>query len=94
LLNACTVHINAEVGKHAGEHLLELEPKDPATYILLSNLYAAAGKWDDVAKVRIMMKEMDMKKKPGCSWIEIKNRVHMFHAGDRSHPLSSNRENI
>jgi hypothetical protein len=31
---------------------------------LLSNLYAAAGKWDDVAKVRIMMKEMDMKKKP------------------------------
>eukprot|EP01018_Ginkgo_biloba_P004534 Gb_08029 [translate_table: standard] len=86
LLGACRVHLNTEVGKYAAERLFELEPKDPATYVLLSNLYAAAAQWDNVAKVRIMMKDREVKKKPGCSWIEVKNRVHTFVVGDQSHP--------
>eukprot|EP01018_Ginkgo_biloba_P028159 Gb_32965 [translate_table: standard] len=86
LLGACRIHVNMEIGKRAAEHLFELEPHNSAAYVLLSNIHAAAGRWDDVAKVRIMMKERGVKKNPGCSWIEVKNRVHVFVVEDRSHP--------
>eukprot|EP01018_Ginkgo_biloba_P030033 Gb_09792 [translate_table: standard] len=86
LLGACRVHCNMDKGKYAAECLLELDPHDAATYVLLSNIYAAAGKWNDVAKVRMLMKDNQVKKNPGCSWIEIKNRIHSFVAEDRTHP--------
>eukprot|EP01018_Ginkgo_biloba_P015982 Gb_28612 [translate_table: standard] len=86
LLGACRVHGNMELGKRAAEHVFELDPQDSGTHVLLSNIYAAGGRWDDVAKVRNMMKNIGMKKEPGCSWIEVRNRVHAFHAKDQSHP--------
>eukprot|EP01018_Ginkgo_biloba_P007201 Gb_03579 [translate_table: standard] len=86
LLGACRVHGNMELGKQAAERLLELDPQNSATYVLLSNIYAEAGRWEDVAKVRTMMKDKGVKKDPGCSWIEVKNRVHTFIIEDRSHP--------
>eukprot|EP01018_Ginkgo_biloba_P007849 Gb_36704 [translate_table: standard] len=57
LLGACRVHCNIELGEHVFERLLELDPKHDGNYVLLSNIYAAAGRWDDVAKVRNMMKD-------------------------------------
>ncbi|KAA8540022.1 hypothetical protein F0562_026714 [Nyssa sinensis] len=38
LLGACQVHGNLELGKHAAKMILEQDPNDPASYILLSNL--------------------------------------------------------
>ncbi|KAA8547059.1 hypothetical protein F0562_003488 [Nyssa sinensis] len=46
------VHSNMEIGKWAAESLLELEPQNPATYILLSSMYATKGEWDKVAQLR------------------------------------------
>ncbi|KAA8528728.1 hypothetical protein F0562_036083 [Nyssa sinensis] len=46
LLSSCKVHSNMEIGKWTAESLLELEPQNPATYILLSSMYAAKGEWD------------------------------------------------
>eukprot|EP01018_Ginkgo_biloba_P030326 Gb_08619 [translate_table: standard] len=86
LLSACRIHHNVELGEHVAELLFELEPENPGNYALLSNIYAEAGRWDDVAKVRRMMKNRGLKKRPGCSWIKVKNRVHAFHVGDTSHP--------
>eukprot|EP01018_Ginkgo_biloba_P038447 Gb_32439 [translate_table: standard] len=86
LLGACRIHGKSELGKLAAECLFELEPNNASTYVLLSNMYAAAGRWDDVAKVRKMMTSRGIKKKPGRSWIEVRNRVHAFTADDRSHP--------
>eukprot|EP01018_Ginkgo_biloba_P030291 Gb_23126 [translate_table: standard] len=88
LLGACRIHCNVELGEHVAQCLLDLEPNDTGNYILLSNIYASAGRWDGVAKVRSMLKDRGLKKSPGCSWIEIKNRVHAFLGGDRSHPQS------
>eukprot|EP01018_Ginkgo_biloba_P019749 Gb_26057 [translate_table: standard] len=85
LLGACRIHKNLELGKCIAERLLELKPECPATHILLANMYAAAGRWNDAANVRKMMKDKGLKKQPGCSWIEVKNRVHSFLVGDRSH---------
>eukprot|EP01018_Ginkgo_biloba_P034728 Gb_12554 [translate_table: standard] len=86
LLGACRIHNNIELAERSAEHLFELDPKNAAPYVLLSNIYAVAGRWDDIEKVRKMMKVRGVKKQPGCSWIEVNKQVHTFLAGDRSHP--------
>ncbi|GMY07449.1 pentatricopeptide repeat-containing protein At3g49170, chloroplastic-like [Fagus crenata] len=87
-LAACRVHGNKELGKHAAKMILEQDPYDPAAYILLSNLHASSGQWDDVAIIRKNLKERNLIKEAGCSWIEVENMVHKFHVGDTSHPLA------
>lgn len=32
------------------------------------------------------MKERNLIKEAGCSWIEVDNKVHKFHVGETSHP--------
>eukprot|EP01018_Ginkgo_biloba_P013141 Gb_38249 [translate_table: standard] len=86
LLGACRIHNYIELGERVAERLFELDPKNGAPYVLLSNLYAAAGRWDDSENVRRMMKDRRVKKTPGCSWIEVNKQVHAFLVGDRSHP--------
>jgi len=86
LLGACKTHGSPKLGKRAAKYLLELEPRDTAIYVLLSNIYAMSGRWDDVADIRKLMKDKGIEKEPGCSWIEVKSRVHSFVIADRSHP--------
>ncbi|XP_057835660.2 pentatricopeptide repeat-containing protein At1g11290, chloroplastic [Cryptomeria japonica] len=86
LLGACRIHNNIKLGEHAANCLIELKPDDAGYYVLLSNIYAAAGRWDSVMKVRTTMKDRGVKKSPGCSLVEINNRVYAFLVGDRSHP--------
>lgn len=88
LLSACKTHVNVELGKLAAEHLFELEPGNESTHVLLSSIYSAASMWDDARNVRIMMNEKRIKKTPGCSWMHIKHRVHVFVTGDKTHPES------
>ncbi|KAG0483524.1 hypothetical protein HPP92_011608 [Vanilla planifolia] len=88
LLGACRVHRNAELGEVAAEKLMGLEPQDSAAYVLLSNIYAAAGLWEKRARVRKLMDERKVKKEAGRSWIQVKNKVHAFVASDTTHPLS------
>lgn len=86
LLAACRVHRNLKLGKLAAERLIFLKPQDSAAYVLLSNIYAAAGNWQERAKVRKLMEERKVKKEAGYSWIEVKNKTYSFLAGDVSHP--------
>ncbi|KAI5352949.1 PREDICTED: pentatricopeptide [Prunus dulcis] len=88
LLSSCRLHCNIEIGKWAAESLLELEPQNPASYILLSSIYAAKGKWNEVANLRRGMRDKGVRKEPGCSWIKYKSRVHIFSADDQSSPFS------
>eukprot|EP01018_Ginkgo_biloba_P000318 Gb_38243 [translate_table: standard] len=85
LLGACRVHNNLEIAEHAAEHLFQLDPENAANYVLLSNIYAAVGRWDGIQKMRKMMKDRRVKRTPGCSWIEVNKQVHTFLVGDRSH---------
>ncbi|XP_057964127.1 pentatricopeptide repeat-containing protein At3g63370, chloroplastic [Malania oleifera] len=86
LLSACHVHSNKELGEIAAQKLLELDPKNPGNYVLISNIFAATGRWKDVEDVRMRMKGKGLKKNPGCSWIELGNKAHTFMAMDKSHP--------
>jgi pentatricopeptide repeat protein len=90
LLGACRIHKKTELGKHVAECIFKMEPKTTAPYIALSNIYAAAGRWNDVIDVRKCMKDKAIKKNPGCSWVEVKNRVYTFLTGDKSHPETEN----
>lgn len=63
LLNSSKIHRNMEMGELAPERLIELEPDDSGNYVILSNLYAQAGKWDGVAKLRKLMTDRGLKKK-------------------------------
>lgn len=86
LLGACQVHGNVELGEHAAKMILEQEPNDPAAHVLLSNLYASTGKWEEVAQIRKDMKEQKLVKEAGYSWIETENRINKFYVGDTKHP--------
>ncbi|XP_062083098.1 pentatricopeptide repeat-containing protein At2g27610 [Humulus lupulus] len=88
LLSACHVRRNLELGKIAAEKLISLQPEDSAAYVLMSNIYAAAGNWQERAVVRKLMDERKVKKEAGCSWIEVRNKTYSFVAGDLSHPLA------
>ncbi|KAK9152849.1 hypothetical protein Sjap_000329 [Stephania japonica] len=85
LLGASRIHKNIQLGRRAAERLFVLEPEKSGTHVLLANMYAAVGKWENVAEVRRLMKDSRVKKEPGMSWIEVKDKVYTFVVGDRSH---------
>ncbi|XP_073219926.1 putative pentatricopeptide repeat-containing protein At3g25970 [Cicer arietinum] len=88
LLGACRSCGDIELASHVAKTLLELEPEDHSTYVLLSSLYGRLKMWDEKASVIRLMRERGVKKVPGWSWIEVKNKVHAFNAEDHSHPQS------
>ncbi|XP_062204444.1 pentatricopeptide repeat-containing protein At1g77170, mitochondrial-like [Phragmites australis] len=67
LLGACEKHGNVSVGKWAAGRLVEAEPWNDGVYVVLSNIYAAAGMWGEVERVRKIMSERKVMKSPGCS---------------------------
>ncbi|GMH05611.1 hypothetical protein Nepgr_007451 [Nepenthes gracilis] len=85
LLAACRVHRDIEMGKWVAERLLEIDPNNSGPYVLLSNLYAELGRWNDVNGVRNLMKQRGIVKQPGCSWVEVHSDVHVFMVKDRRH---------
>ncbi|CAK8538959.1 unnamed protein product [Lathyrus sativus] len=88
LLSACRIHSNVELGEFAAKRLLELEADNDGSYTLLSNIYANAGRWKDVARVRYLMKRTGIKKRPGCSWVQGRKGMETFYVGDRTHSQS------
>jgi pentatricopeptide repeat protein len=86
LLGICKLQRNVEVAEKVANSLLQLDPQDSSAYVLLSNVYAIAGIWSEVKKIRSFMKNYKLKKVPGCSWIEIRDEVHAFLVGDEAHP--------
>ncbi|MFQ6620086.1 hypothetical protein Gotur_027235 [Gossypium turneri] len=86
LLSGARNHRNTKIGEYAAQHLIELAPETTGGYVVLSNMYAVAGKWEKVSEVREMMKKRGLRKDPGCSSIEHKGVVHNFIVGDKSHP--------
>ncbi|CAL5334180.1 unnamed protein product [Camellia sinensis] len=86
LLGACKIHGNVELAEHAIEHLIELDLEDGGYLAIMSNIYANAGRWDDVAKVRELMREKLVEKLRGCSSVEINGEIHEFGVEEKIHP--------
>jgi pentatricopeptide repeat protein len=88
-LGACRLHRNVQLGEIAAERLFELEPDEASHYVLLCNIYSAAGLWEKSSKVRRRMWQRGVNKEPGCSWIELDGAMHRFMAGESAHPESA-----
>ncbi|GFP97614.1 pentatricopeptide repeat-containing protein at1g18485 [Phtheirospermum japonicum] len=86
LLGASRIHGNVDLGCWAAERLLEVKPDHPGYYVLLSNMYAEAGRWDEADRIRKVMSGRNVKKSPGCSWVQTEDQVHGFVAGKRFDP--------
>ncbi|KAE8731969.1 hypothetical protein F3Y22_tig00002317pilonHSYRG00022 [Hibiscus syriacus] len=84
--SVCAMKGDMEYAEMAAKRLFVLEPLNAGTYIMLSNMYATCGRWEDMASVRSLMKSKNVKKFAAYSWIEIDNEVHKFVAEDASHP--------
>lgn len=86
LLAACRMHNNVELGEISARKLFELDPNNCGYFVLLSNIYADAGRWEDVKRMRTYMKKHGLAKPPGFSLVELKGVVHVFLVGDTEHP--------
>ncbi|KAI3910823.1 hypothetical protein MKW92_001687 [Papaver armeniacum] len=85
LLSACHVHQNIGLGKRIADVLLGSDSNDVATYILLCNMYAKAKRWDEVVNIKKLLRGRGIKKEPGVSWIQVKNKTHVFVSEDKKH---------
>lgn len=85
IMAGCRFHGDVGLAEVAVKHLNRLEPNNSGVYVLLANIYAASGRYQDARNVRILMKAKGVEKTPGCSSVELDGTVHEFLAGDTSH---------
>ncbi|XP_064938086.1 pentatricopeptide repeat-containing protein At3g03580-like [Musa acuminata AAA Group] len=83
LLSACRIFNETLIAERVCERIMAFDTENTGCHVLASNLYAAIGKWDMVVKIRKSMEAKTMKKDPGFSWIEVKNKVYVFGTGEQ-----------
>ncbi|KAL4577378.1 hypothetical protein LXL04_013487 [Taraxacum kok-saghyz] len=88
LLGGCKVYKNVDLGRIVAKKLFEIEPNNPGNYVLLSNILVNAKLWGEASETRRLMRDKGMKKEPGCSWVQVKNKVHTFVVGDKRNEYS------
>ncbi|KAM1707752.1 hypothetical protein ACFX13_000899 [Malus domestica] len=84
-LTSCRIHKNLRFAEIAAKNLFELEPHNPANYVLMMNLYSMSNRWEDVERLKDLMKNAGVKNGPVWSWIQIDQTVHMFSAEGKPH---------
>ncbi|KAK9074283.1 hypothetical protein SSX86_006880 [Deinandra increscens subsp. villosa] len=88
VLNACMIKRDLQLAEIAAKKVLELEPYDDGVYMILWNLYRLMNKWQDALETRKLMRNQNIKKQPGCSWVEINGLVHEFTAESTMNQLA------
>ncbi|KAK6127308.1 hypothetical protein DH2020_038971 [Rehmannia glutinosa] len=86
LLGACRIYGNIDMAEEIGKQVIELEPNNSGRYVLLANLYAKAGRYEDVAYIRKLMNDRGVKKVAGFSMIELEGASETSSLRGRAHP--------
>ncbi|KAK1415208.1 hypothetical protein QVD17_30981 [Tagetes erecta] len=86
LLKSCWLWFDLEVGQRVAQKMVNMDPKLISAYVIMSNMYSGTGRWKDKMEIRRVLTDLEVKKDPGCSWIEVNNEVLVFSVEDRSHP--------
>lgn len=84
LLGACRIHGNLELAEHVADRLYKLNPRSISSYALMVNIYAEAGRWEDVARMRKLIDEREPKRIPALSSVEVNQRFHTITSGLRT----------
>ncbi|KAL9312460.1 hypothetical protein ACSQ67_017912 [Phaseolus vulgaris] len=71
LLSACVHRGDLDIGKLAAQRALELNPQNVGICIMLSNLYARFGMWEEIGELRALIKTRGLRKDVGCSWVQV-----------------------
>ncbi|KAF8030903.1 hypothetical protein BT93_D0176 [Corymbia citriodora subsp. variegata] len=87
-MRACETHQNVEFAEYAHKRLVEINPVNDAAHVLLSKIYARAGRWDDASLIRTKLHDLGIRKHPGCSMIEHNGTVQEFRPEDFSNSRS------
>ncbi|CAN1218619.1 Putative pentatricopeptide repeat-containing protein At3g15130 [Linum perenne] len=88
LLSACRVHGDIDMGREVGNIILRMDGNNPVNYVMLSNMLANAGYWEESQTLRETVTSKKLKKEAGRSWVEIDKEIHSFYGGDDTHPLA------
>ncbi|XP_044486213.1 pentatricopeptide repeat-containing protein At1g74630-like [Mangifera indica] len=88
LLGACGIHGNVELAEQVKERLSVLDPNNSGDHVLLSNIYAVAGKWKEQVTIRRSMTDQRLKKTPGWSMIEVDKIMYSFVAGGKPNKIT------
>ncbi|KAF7123962.1 hypothetical protein RHSIM_Rhsim12G0004900 [Rhododendron simsii] len=89
LIGACRIHGNTEIGEWAAEKLLEIRPETSDYYVPIANMYASAGCWNKLARVRTFMRDLGVRKAPGCAWVDAGAGCSPFLVEDTSNSQSN-----
>ncbi|GFP89073.1 pentatricopeptide repeat-containing protein at4g35130 chloroplastic [Phtheirospermum japonicum] len=87
LLVASRHHKNIEIAEMAATKIFSLDNDNNynniGCYVLLSNMYAEFGRWDDVERVRSLMKKRGLVKTTGFSMVECNGKAYKFSNYDK-----------
>lgn len=81
LLSACRKHGKVVLGKEVFAYAVQLQPKNAAPYVLMSNIYANAGLLDAAGMVNALRKQAGASKVPGATWIRFELDIYTFVVG-------------
>jgi pentatricopeptide repeat protein len=87
ILHSCRIHGNKDLAAVAADKLFSMAPTDATPYVILSNIYAKAGQWEDAAHVKKIMRDRGVRKESGSSWVEIKQTIYSFSSNDQTNPM-------
>ncbi|KAK6918912.1 Pentatricopeptide repeat [Dillenia turbinata] len=85
LLLASHTNRDVHLAELVAERLGELKADDAGVCILMSNIYADLGMWEDTHRMRNLMGQRNMRKECGRSVIEVDGGIHEFLSGENSH---------
>ncbi|CAK7355431.1 unnamed protein product [Dovyalis caffra] len=84
ILGACKIYGNMPLAEEAATHLFKMDPENSVNYVVLADIYAAAGAWDGVWKMRKLMEERNLKKSPGYSVISYTKTFHFCNQVEKA----------
>ncbi|MCL7039868.1 hypothetical protein MKW94_007360 [Papaver nudicaule] len=82
LLSSSRTYGRLDIAVEAGERLIEMNQHLATAYVTMSNTSASVGNWENAYRLRSEMNKSGINKEPGSSWVELRDKVYVFYAGN------------
>ncbi|XP_051210582.1 pentatricopeptide repeat-containing protein At4g01030, mitochondrial [Lolium perenne] len=89
ILTGCSIHGNLDLAEEAARNLFRLEPYNSANYLMMMSLYEHQQMYDEAESLKYAMKARGVNTRPGWSWIQVEQGIHVFEVDGSPHPETS-----